>query len=175
VDTDQGSRQATGVNLDDVVRAIIWDIRQDYGGNQARTARRLGLQQQNLSRIESGGGTSIESLSRICAALGEDPRAFFRRHELYRRTRGKTSQDRLAEDEIFRKLRLLLTPKSAKRLVNILDGLVERRVLVDSMNLAEAFLTWAVPQNPRRGGGNTPKRPKGRPRKHPEPDEQASP
>lgn len=145
VNVDGRAQRRSGPDLDDVLRAILWDLRQTYGG-QARLARRLGLGQQNLSRIEGGGGTSLDVLSRICAALRESPLELFQRHERYRTVDDAEAEARLAEDRELNRLRVILSAETTRRLVAVLEELVDQGTLEDYVRMGESYAHLRSPQ-----------------------------
>lgn len=117
--------EVRGAVLDDVLRAILFDLVKREGWTQAEAGQRLGITQQNVARIldRERYGTSLDVLSRMCAALRETPIDFFRRHERYRDVDNESAEAQYAEDAVFDGFRRVLTPGTAKRLLEILESI----------------------------------------------------
>lgn len=130
-----------GVNLDDVVREILLSLKhQNRWESTAAMARRLGLKQQTVATFidESRSGTTIATLSTICAALQESPVAFFQRHERYRGD--EDSHPRRHDDLIFSRFRALLDRGEAARLVHIIEAARDSGALPEILTAAERIL-----------------------------------
>jgi DNA-binding Xre family transcriptional regulator len=124
--------------LDDVLRAIVWDMKLEHAWNTTRAAKQLGLRQQTLATFldEKLPGTTLDTLSRICAALKTDPVELFRRHERYK----PETRAPFAEDTIFDRFRALLTVDHARRLARLLEVLIDRQALAKVIEAAEVAL-----------------------------------
>lgn len=122
VETERGKKsRRKGVSLDDVVRAVVWQLKRDRDLSQDRMAKSLGLTQQNLARLldEELHGTSLDVLSRICAALRETPLQFLRRHKRY------DGDLDFVDDRVYDKFRVLLNVNDAKDLVAAMENAAE--------------------------------------------------
>jgi len=130
-----------GADLDDVLRQIVWDLKVAHEWEfTAEAARQLGLKQQTLSLFldETLPGTSLQTLSRICAALRTTPVDLFRKHERYGSLEGR--EVRFAEDIVFDRFRALLTVEQARRLVTLLERLGSKHALAPVLDAADALL-----------------------------------
>jgi len=76
------------IDLDDVIRGVIIEYRDEHDISTRECAHRLGLKQQTLSGFldENGTGARVKMLSNVCAAMRVTPAQFFERHDLYSRT-----------------------------------------------------------------------------------------
>lgn len=63
---------AAPVDLDERFRAAIRRIQLERDWTVLQVAHASGLSQQNLSRVMSGGGTSLLMAGKLCAWLGRD-------------------------------------------------------------------------------------------------------
>lgn len=138
VKTDEGEERRKGNNLDDVLRAIIWDIREKTGWRSTtETARRMGLPQSTLALLmdESLPGTSLDTLSRVCAALKLSPVELFRLHELYKGER------EFADDFVFNRFRSVLSRGEASRLLPLLEIAKDQGALDLVLTAAEKLAT----------------------------------
>ncbi len=130
--------ERSGADLNDVLRAILWDLRDDYGWKDwTAAAKALGLPQSSLSsffqeeKVKNPDGsttverqgTRLETLSRICAAIRKDPIELFQRHERY------AEEKRFADDAIFDQFRTVLDRGEAARLLPVLVTLKARGAL----------------------------------------------
>ena len=82
-DAQDDSIKIKGMNLDDVVKGIILDYKNQKGWSTRQMARRCGLRQQTLTTYlndanENGGRIAI--LTHLCAGLGRDPVELFLLH-----------------------------------------------------------------------------------------------
>jgi len=141
VDVPNDRETHEGADLDDVLRQIVWDLKVAHEWDStAETARQLGVKQQTLSLFldETLPGTSLQTLSRICAALRTSPVDLFRKHERYGRLQGL--EVRFAEDIVFDRFRALLTVDQARRLVTLIERLGSRHALAPVLDAADALL-----------------------------------
>ena len=113
-----------GVNLDDVLRVIVWDLKKQYGWSTNAAARHLGIAQPTLADFLSDEekGMRVLSLSRMCAALKKTPTEFLKLHERY--DAGESVP--FLEDAIFGRFRALLTRDQALDLIRVLETLNKR-------------------------------------------------
>ncbi|MEM7233058.1 MAG: helix-turn-helix transcriptional regulator, partial [Planctomycetota bacterium] len=94
-----------GRDLDDVFRAILWDIQHEQDWTTSEAAERLGIARSTYQsimsdeRYEAGKTTNIENLSKVCAAMKISPIALFESHEAYSPEASATV--RFAEDAVF--------------------------------------------------------------------------
>lgn len=133
--------QRKGANLDDVLRAILWDLKvKHYGGSTADAARHLGMKQQTLSLFLDAEmpGTSVNTLSTVCAAMKMSPIALLGLHERY------ADEAHYVEDFVFDRFRSVLDKGEASRLLPILSELKRRGALNDVIDAAERILPAAV-------------------------------
>lgn len=150
----EAKRELTGVLIDDVLRQVLWDIRTANGWKStAETARRLGIPQQTLTAFfdrEILGGMRLETLSRVCAALRTSPVDLLRRHEKYRPENKEDAP--FAEDLIFDRFRSILTPATARRLVRILETMIDRGALASTLDSWERGLDTSARSDPQTKG-----------------------
>lgn len=138
-----GGRVLSGYDMNDVVRQILWDEReQNQWATTSETARYLGLQQQTLfsffdeatdedddsegesPRKGSGRGLNLRSLTRILIARTRgNPLQFFQKHPLFRsRAPQQLDVDHFSYDGLCS----LLTPTQAQQLTRIVEALLDR-------------------------------------------------
>ncbi len=141
IKTGSTEMKRQGADLDDVLRAVIFDIREDNKwGSTAETARRLGLPQQTLASFmdEKRLGTSIATLSTICAALQQTPIEIFHRHERY--PVKDDARPSFADDLIFNRFRAVLERGEASRLLRIVELAKDAGALGEILTTAEKIL-----------------------------------
>lgn len=151
---DETDRDREGANLDDVLRAVIFDLRAAYGwGSTAETARHLGLKQQTLAQFmdEKQPGTRLETLSRVCTAMRMSPVDIFQLHERYNPASRQGSP--FAEDLIFNRFRAVLDVGKARKLLRVLEALRSRSLLDDAIALLERLVTDGKPEHRRDHAG----------------------
>lgn len=130
-----------GANLDDVLRAIVWDLKNTvYKWPSTKSAaNHLGVPQQTLSDFldESEPGTGLKTLSRVCAALQMSPVEVLQLHEKYHpESRGDSP---FASDVIYNRFRSLIDLDQARKLVRIIELARERNLLDQALEFAEAL------------------------------------
>jgi len=132
-----------GANLDDVLRAIVFDLKKEYGWpSDAEAARQLGVPQQTLHLLMNPtvgkkgdlSGTTVATLSAMCAALRQSPIALLGRHERY------ADEVHFAEDFVFDRFRSVLDKDEASRILPLLGELKRRGALNDVIDAAERIL-----------------------------------
>lgn len=136
VSTPAGTRE--GSDLNDVLRQIIFDMKQANGWSTAQTAENLGMSQQTLysfmeqdsvgAEDEKGRGMSVRSLSKIIAARGTNPVLFFVSHPLYR---SRSPLSIPIDAYSYESLNALLSPQLAKDLAKIVEVFATRGTLED--------------------------------------------
>ncbi len=130
-----------GADLNDVLRAILWDQQKTADWSTLEFARRLGIPKSTLQGIldeDEPKGTSLHVLSMICAAEKINPDALFQAHESYR----PEDRDgvRYAEDAVFDRFRALLTVGQAKEALAVLDVVKRQGTIDEYLKLEKARL-----------------------------------
>lgn len=122
---DGTPKKKQGANLNDVLGGIIWDEMQQRDVGQVEIGRIMGgISQQHVSNLlRREKGTSLDVLSRVCAALQESPDVFFLRHERYLKEKPEQVQERFAVDRVYNRFRSIIGVDTARRLAEILDAL----------------------------------------------------
>ena len=146
VSSPSGIAKRDGANIDDVVRAIIWDFKEEVHewSSWAEAARHLGVPQQTLSDFmnDPESGTRILTLSRICAALQMSPVDLLQLHERYHpESRGDTP---FAADVVYNRFRALLDVRQASRLARMLELAQGSDLLEKALDFAEAVAGGGV-------------------------------
>lgn len=128
-----------GANLDDVLRALVWDLKNEVYDwkSVAETARRLGLPQQTLNDFlgPKQSGLRLETLSKVCAAIQMSPVELLQLHERYHpESRGDTP---FAADLVYNGFRSVLNLDQAKRLLRLVELARDRELLDKALEFAE--------------------------------------
>jgi len=139
-------RKRKGANLDDVLRAIIWDLKRTRGWKTTtEAAKHLGLPQSTLARILDEGlvGTTVETVSKLCVVLKLSPISLFQLHERY--SPSKRLSAGFAEDLVFDQFRAVLDDRGeASRVLRVLEVLKDLGLLEQVLDLAERLLPGAL-------------------------------
>ncbi len=146
VKTDKGSETRSGVDIDEILRAILFDMKRDNKWTStAEMARRIGVPQQTLATFmdESGPGTGIETISKVCAALRLSPIDLLQRHERYHPEQGGRTQ--FADDLVFDRFRAVLDRGEASRLVRVIELLRDSGAFEEVLTAAERILPGTLP------------------------------
>ena len=81
------SRQCKAVDLNDVLRGVLIEMRNAWGLSTRALAMRLGVRQQTVSGFldsDLDQGTRVDTLSRMCGALDMNVAELFALHPIYR-------------------------------------------------------------------------------------------
>lgn len=114
-----------GANLSDVLGGIIWDEMQQLGMGQEEIGAYVGgISQQHVSNLlRQKKGTSLEVLSKVCAAYQKSPGELFEQHERYLSRKSEDAQAQFAVDQVYNRFRSLIGVDTARRLAVVLDAL----------------------------------------------------
>jgi DNA-binding Xre family transcriptional regulator len=150
-DDPSGVKTMVGVDLDDVLRQIVWDLMAERGWaeNISKAAKHLGVPQRTLADFMDQSrerGLRVETLSRICAALKSTPVDILRRHEFYRPESADYAP--AIDQPAYDSLRAVLTPQDAQRLYRIAQVLNDRQALKAQLDALESAL--AITQPPKK-------------------------
>src|SRR5262245_39675200 len=107
-------QKRSGPSLDDVLRVLLWDLKEASAWSTNEASLRLGLPLSTLQTIldQDRNGTSLEVLSKICAAMKTNPDVLFQSYEGFSPETRQTV--RFAEDAVFDRFRAVLSVKQAK-------------------------------------------------------------
>jgi hypothetical protein len=146
-----GGRVVRAHELDDVAKQIIFDMKVSNGWTWPETAHHIGLTPTTLAEMmqeEEGGktpggkpkkprGMTLSTLSKIVAARSHNnPLLFFQRHPLFRGKAPQAIARELATDaQYYDRLCALLTGEQANMVADILEALLGRGALDDSLRV----------------------------------------
>ena len=145
IETGSSEIERRGANLDDVLRVILFDMKKNnQWGSTAEMAHRLGLKQQTLATFmdEKRTGTTIATLSTICAATQQSPIEIFHRHERYPPKEG--DRPGFADDLIFNRFRAILDRGEASRLLRLVELAKDVGALDEILTTAEKVLPTSL-------------------------------
>lgn len=151
-------RRQRGASLDDVLRQIVWDMAARSDWSLSETARRLGVPQPTLQEFFDPAherGMTLDTLSKVCAALKLSPVDLFRLHERYKPE--NRDEATFVEDLIFDRFRTVLTPPAARRLVRLIEVWNDRDALASQLDAWERAAGIKKPDGKSDGKGAKPK------------------
>ena len=108
-----------GASLDSIVRAVLWDVKNEARWSLQEAADHLGVPLATFQTFMSGGGMRLATLSRICAAMKLTPDRLFQSHERYAPENRETI--RFVEDAVYERFRGVLTPDQARTALEVLE------------------------------------------------------
>lgn len=149
-------------DISDVVKQVLWDMRDAHGWSWSELARQVGLKQQTLTefmkssdaesdgRPRKAGSMTLRTFTQVLAASsGNNPIAFFARHPLFRETAPAATLQpaetpSAGKRDPFERLRELLSVEQARSLCQLVEHLLSRGAL-DEM-LSGLMRTAALPK-----------------------------
>ena len=138
---DGDTTTRTGIDIDDVLRGVLVELRNKWGCSTRQLAQRIGLPQQSISgyldkRIDHSA--RIIMLSRICAALETTPGALLATAPAYR-----DLQDVDRIDPEWLDIGLALTQENRQAMLEIslicAHADIARQVIEPTLTMARAF------------------------------------
>lgn len=170
-----GGRTGEATDLNDVVRQVIWDMKEQFDWNWSETARHLGIEIQTLNdfmeeqpegedeaeepapttkgkKRRRPKGISLYTLSKIVGARAHDnPILLFQRHQRYRGKSTLTqSRTEIADAAAYDALCTLLTRTQAEHLTEIVDVLLGKKGLEDFLRTMRTVTGAASKKRSRR-------------------------
>ena len=149
-------------DISDVVKQVLWDMREAHGWTWSELARQVGLKQQTLTEFmkpsegasagkpKTSGSMTLRTFTQVVAAAsGNNPITFFARHPMFRAsapaaTTQPSPTPSSPKQDPFDRLRELLSPDQARSLCQLVEHLLSRGALEDVLSgLSRA---WALPK-----------------------------
>ena len=137
--------ERTGPDLNDVLREMLWDLKERRGWTWPETARRVGVPMSTLQgffleeskRDPRKRGMSLDSLSRVIAAYGHgNPVTFFAGHPLFRgRSPASASPELEADRRALDALCATVTAAQAVKLTALVETLIDRQAFDSWLDL----------------------------------------
>ena len=140
----------SGYDQNDVLRDIIWELKEDLDWTQSELGHRIGCSQSEANRFLHGKRISEKSskpqemklswLSRLCISIDENPLQVFGRHPLYE---GVARAHMGSKDHPFTRHTVLLRNAEARGILSLLDEAGSSGVLDQAAQAIEAVVAAA--------------------------------